>query len=71
MSAHIRVETIATDPLGRPRPGERQRVIFVAADGSEVEISHILRGVQLDMFAGQAIAAKFETPFVRVVEVAE
>ncbi|MBA3565231.1 MAG: hypothetical protein H0W31_00060 [Actinobacteria bacterium] len=66
---HIRIETVATDPVGHPRLGSHQRFIFVAYDGRETDISRIFSGVAVDMWAGDPLMATFKTPFIRLVEV--
>lgn len=48
---------------------QKDRYIFVSEDGTETEISMIMRGVKLSAMYGEMWNATFETPFIRLVEV--
>lgn len=68
---HIRIERVVGDQHGGASIAKKDRYIFVAEDGSETEISRIMRGVELSAMAGEMWQATFKTPFIHVVEVPE
>lgn len=66
---HIRIERVVSGNHGGASIAQKDRYIFVADDGSETEISRIMRGVKLSAMAGEMWIATFETPFIHLVEV--
>ena len=66
---HIRIERVVGDTTGGASIANKDRYIFVAEDGSETDISRIMRGVELSAFAGEIWEATFRTPFIHIVEV--
>jgi len=68
---HIRIERVVDPKNHGASIAQKDRYIFVAEDGSEVEVSRIMRGVELSALAGSMWEATFRTPFIHIVEVAE
>lgn len=68
---HIRIERVVNPNNGGASIAKMDRYIFVSEDGTETEISRIMRGVKLSAMAGEMWYATFETPFIHVVEVEE
>ena len=70
-SEHIRIERVVKGDPGGASIAKRDRYIFVAEDGTETEISRIMRGVELSALAGEMWQATFKTPFIHLIEVEE
>lgn len=71
LTPYIRIERVLNGGSSSASVATKDRYIYVGEDGSETEISSIMRGVKLSAMYGEVWTATFETPFIRLVEVPE